>query len=507
MILDKFGKPFKREADLVEEVGASTVTGVRPSRFDGVASGLSPERLGQILRDAVEGDATEYLTLAEEMEEREPHYASVLGVRKLAVSGLERIVKSPTDEKLDLEITDAVRTLITSSMVQDSVSDLLDGLGKGYSAVEIIWRQDAKRWTPERLKWRDPRFFRFDEAGEELRLRDEAEPDDGLPLQPYKWIVHRPRLKSGTTIRGGLARLAAASYACKSFSLRDWMAFAEVFGMPLRVGRYGANADPAQIRKLISAVANLGHDAAAVIPDSMKIEFVKSDAGSGGPQLYEGLAEWLDRQVSKAVLGQTMTSDDGSSQAQATIHNEVRRDLNRADANQLSATIDRDLIRPFVELNWGARPEYPSVQFSFDESEDLQAFSDAIVPLIDRGLRVEASVIRDKFGLPDPEDGAEVLGPMNAAFDAMNRLALNRRANNRESPRDEMDDLIADELKQWKESNEVFDPLLRAVESATSWDDLQAKLDQAMVEGDASGFVRQFGSALLKARGLGDGRD
>jgi phage gp29-like protein len=58
------------------------------------------------------------------------------------------------------------------------------------------------------------------------------------------------------------------------------------------------------------------------------------------------LAEGWDKQVSKAVVGQTMSTDDGSSQAQATIHNEVRVDLLQADAKAESNTLNRYFVRP-----------------------------------------------------------------------------------------------------------------------------------------------------------------
>jgi len=49
-------------------------------------------------------------------------------------------------------------------------------------------------------------------------------------------------LKSGLPIRGGVARLVAVSIMCKVFGLKDWMRFAELFGMPLRISRYGPGA-------------------------------------------------------------------------------------------------------------------------------------------------------------------------------------------------------------------------------------------------------------------------
>jgi phage gp29-like protein len=61
-------------------------------------------------------------------------------------------------------------------------------------------------------------------------------------------VVHQPRLKSGLPLRNGLARLVAVMYMLKSYTVRDWWAFAEKFGIPVVVGKYGNNASPEQIR-------------------------------------------------------------------------------------------------------------------------------------------------------------------------------------------------------------------------------------------------------------------
>ncbi|MCP4698974.1 MAG: DUF935 family protein [Gammaproteobacteria bacterium] len=65
-------------------------------------------------------------------------------------------------------------------------------------------------------------------TGCEVRLPDESGGMDGLELEPYKFIVHMPQLKSGVPVRNGLARLTAFSYMWKMFSVKDWMAFAEM---------------------------------------------------------------------------------------------------------------------------------------------------------------------------------------------------------------------------------------------------------------------------------------
>ena len=101
-LLDAYGQPVSL-AELRHEHAAPQVAGIRTLWTNSVASGLTPQRLAAILQGAVEGDALDYLTLAEEIEERNLHYGSVLSTRKLAVAGLEATVEAASDDSRDVE--------------------------------------------------------------------------------------------------------------------------------------------------------------------------------------------------------------------------------------------------------------------------------------------------------------------------------------------------------------------------------------------------------------------
>jgi phage gp29-like protein len=97
-ILDQHGRPVRRQM-LDKQIAAPSLTGLRSLwNFGEVTNGLTPVGLARVLRSAAEGDHEAYLTLAEEMEERDPHYASVLGTRKRAVSGLPVVVEAASDD-------------------------------------------------------------------------------------------------------------------------------------------------------------------------------------------------------------------------------------------------------------------------------------------------------------------------------------------------------------------------------------------------------------------------
>ncbi|MCF1183732.1 DUF935 domain-containing protein [Marichromatium gracile] len=411
-----------------------TTTGVR-RLWDAasIASGLTPERLARVLRQVDEGEADAYLRLALEMEQRDAHYRAVLGTRKRAVTRLPVTVEAASDAAADIALADEVRALVRAPGFRAMLGQLLDGLGKGFAAVELRWDTSRTPWVPrdhrdpvsgDRVRgyaWIDPRWFRDDRRdGRTLRLRDDAAPLEGLPLPPYRYLIHAPELMSGPALGRGLARVAAVAYMAKRYALKDWLAFAEVYGMPIRIGKWGPSATEEDIATLVSAVANLGSDAAAAIPEGMHIELVQASAAGAGDQVFARLAEWADRQISKAVLGQTASADGtpgalGNQQAQ----DEVRDDIRDADAEELADTLNRDLVGAYLALNHGPiDPEAaPAIVIRAKAPEDIRALSEALAALVPLGLRVEASVVRDRLGIPDPApgEGVELLGRGGAA--------------------------------------------------------------------------------------------
>lgn len=545
-------------AALKEEFAAPELFGIRSVWQDTIASGLTPHGLAYLLEQAGRGYHDRYIMLAVEMEERDLHYASVLQTRKLAISGIEPIVEAGSENAEDEKIAEAVRDLISQpEFIDDYVLDLLDSLGKGFSVVETLWDFSTKQWWPKAYKWRDQRHFVIDRLdGQTLRLKDQTNLQ-GVDLPPFQFSIHHPKLKSGLPIRGGLARLAAWAFLFKSYTLKDWMAFLEVYGMPFRVGRYGKGTTQDERRVLLRAVRQLSTDAAAIIPKEMDIEFIEAKGGSGNA-VFSAKAEYLDKQVSKGVLGQTMTSDNGASLAQAQIHEKVRQDIARADARQLAATVNRDLIRPFVDLNFGPRDFYPTVKWPVVEPEDVKALTEAITKLVPLGLKVSMSGVRNRIGFDEPDEEEELLVPPGAAqppageddpggepsmkgsekarnldlqaeidrwvSGSMNDLTpvvkamyLAREAKEALCPHcgghhtasaqgDELNLLAEDALADWQKDVEpLLKPLKDLFDRATSYADIANGLDDLIAKMDAGPLSDRLAKLAMKARGLGDG--
>lgn len=411
-LLDQYGRPIQKAA-MKREQAAPSLAGVRRPEGNHQAPGLTPPKLARILREAIDGDPERYLELAEDMEERNEHYAGVLGVRKRQVSGLEVTVEAASDAADDVRAADMVREVIGRDDFEDELFDILDAIGKGFSATEIIWDTSEGQWLPSALKWRDPRWFVFDRAdGETIRLKGPGGDED---LWPAKWIVHRAKIKSGLTVRGGIARSVAWAYLFKAFTASDWAVFCEAYGQPIRLGKYGPDATEEQKEVLLRAVASIASDFGGIIPESMAIEFIQATL-SGSLDLYERRSDWLDRQISKLVLGQTATTDaQAGGYAVGKVHDGVREDIERADAKQLAASLNRDLVVPLVSLNMGQRKAYPKLNIGRPDEIDVDKLVKHVQILVPLGLKVGMSTMRDKIGLPDPGKDEELLTPPRQA--------------------------------------------------------------------------------------------
>lgn len=408
-LLDQYGRPVKR-ADLTRDVAGPSLSGVRSQISGYPGDGLTPVRLANILREADAGDPLRYLELAETIEERDPHYLGVLGTRRRSVSQLEITVKDASDDPIDKQAAQFVRDWLDRGELTDELFHILDAIGKGYSLTEIIWDHSEGQWWPDRLELRDPRWFGFHHSDLNTPL---MYGDDGQlePLAPYKFIVARMAAKSGIMTRSGLARIVMWPYLFKKFTERDWTIFCQTYGQPLRLGKFGPDATEEDRATLMRAVSNIAGDCAGIIPESMMIEFIQSKNISGSIDLYERRSDWLDKQVSKAVLGQTATTDaEVGGLGSGKEHRAVQEDIERADATALAAILTRDLVMPMVNLNFGERRKYPKIVIARPEAEDLAAWTSAVTPWVDRGMLVDEGDVREKFGLRAPAAGARILG-------------------------------------------------------------------------------------------------
>lgn len=453
------------------------------------SNGLTPVRLAEIFQEADAGDVMRQMELFEEMEEKDPHLFSQLQTRKNAVTGLDFEVIPFGDEPRDKEIADFIEEQLNGiESFEDVETDLLDAVGKGFAVSEIMWDYDDGHVVVQEIKSRHQKRFFWDSLDDSLKVRTREAPE-GVLLPSNKFIIHKYKARSGHTSRAGILRVVAWMYLFKNYDLKDWVSFAEVYGLPLRLGKYQPGASEADKVALMQALIQIGADAAGIIPDGTTIDFITTEKTSSS-DLYERLARYCDEQMSKAILGQTLTSDSGGgSYAQSKTHNDVRHDLTVADCKALASTLRRDLIRPLCIFNFGEDKRIPHIRFDCEESEDLTQTAEILGILIEKtGLRVPTSFIYKKFSIPEPEADEEIATPRFGGMGAgelpfkadpsPSQLALKDGGGGGPGSQERIDRLAAAAVRKGAGSfKRAFAPVLKIIEKAESLEELKAMME------------------------------
>lgn len=423
-ILDQYGKAIDRGS--LREPQTASIRALENQYLTPMLDGLSPARLSSALRAADNGDLISQHRLFADMEERDAHLYAEMGKRKMGLLNLEWDIVPPRNataaEKASAEwakevIGDGVDDF------EDLILACMDGIGHGFSGIELEWRKEGKELLPEFFP-RPQEWFQLSQDRKALRLRDGSA--DGAELTPFGWIFHEHgKAKTGYIARLGLYRVLSWPFLYKAYGIGDFAEFLETFGLPFVVGKYAAGATDAEKASLMRAVTALGHDARAIMPADMVLEITKIAGGSGsGGGSHLDMVAWADKSQSKCILGGTLTSQaDGKSSTNAlgNVHQEVRHDIIEADARQVAGTLTRHLVYPLIALNRGGVDSLrrcPRMEFDTGVPEDLVAYADALQKLSPL-FNIPASWVRERLHIPEAEEGEEVLGGKSAVADKL----------------------------------------------------------------------------------------
>jgi len=384
------------------------------------ADGLTPSQLVTILRAADEGSIEQAMALFEQMEEKDAHLYSVANTRRLSVTGLEwqilsaAEVRDGVDRSAAEASADYCREILADIERFDEILQHLSlALGKNIALAENVWEYRAGEL---RLVDMVPVSFdrlAFDDMGNP-RVLTKDEPYDGIELLPNKFVVHAPHAVSGHPMRGGLLRVSALSYLGKHFAMKDWLVFAEIFGMPLRVARYESSATPEEKRELLTMLQSLGADAAGIFSKAVELELLEAGHGKAPPP-YENICSFFNRELSKAWLGQTLTVEmSGSSSLRyssgPSVHNEVRLDLRQDDMAKEARTIRRDVLGSITRMRFGPEAPVPFFRRKLDVPRDLRELADVLnVAVNDLKMDVPACWAHNTLGIPTADEGETTL--------------------------------------------------------------------------------------------------
>lgn len=364
--------------------------------------------------------------------ERDTRVHSVMQKRQTAVAEREWYVAPASERPRDKQAAEVCETALTRMNFDKLTVDLLDALLKGYAVVELMPVYRDGLWLIGEAIARDQQRFVFNDK-RQLRLLTRREMVHGVPVPPRKFIVHSHGGKDGNPNGLGLGSKLFWPVFFKRQGIQFWLVLADRYGNPTTMGSYPQSADEGEIDKILRAMQALSHDGVIAKPEGWTIELLEATK-AGNVTTHEQLCRYMDEQIAECVLGETLTTNIGGagSRAAAETHNDVREILVKFDADMLSATLNRTLMRWLTEWNLGFDAAPPTVWRQFTEEEDLNQRVKRDSALARMGWHMTEEKFAETYGdgyvyrpprapaaaAPPPAEGADAPGSDSAFAEA-----------------------------------------------------------------------------------------
>jgi hypothetical protein len=342
---------------------------------------------------------------------------STLNSRASAFLGRETRFKAANDSAAAKECLDAWVKWWPILSGDSAIRELQDyGTMMGFAHAQILWDTDQPGLDYAPTMRPFPPVFTWYEWT--LRKFMAVSQDGMVPIIPGngKWIEHAPYGSYRGWIRGAI-RPVVEPWMLRHFGFRDMARFGEVHGNPTRVGKVPIVGDPQQRLDFENALANLGADAAMIVPtgvaeDGTGYDYELVEAEGSAWQVHPAQIDRCDMAIVLALLMINLdTSVDGGSAWGAKSKMDVRSEGAQLDNQSWKRTLYMQLARPFAYLNYGdanlapwtwydvvGREEYANNAKQFSEfGRGLMSMSTAGIKFKDPdALRLYAT---ERFGL------------------------------------------------------------------------------------------------------------
>ena len=348
------------------------------------------------------------LKLYDEVD-RDAHAGSVLQTRYLAVTGKEWEMLPGEDTPRGREIAQSVADALKGCNFLQASMELLQAILYGYSVAEVMWDTRDGKVVPKKLYCKHSRRFRFG-VDRSPRLLTRQNSITGEEIPERKFVVFSYG-SSDNPYGKGLGQKLWWPVWFKKHGIKFWLIFLDKFGQPTPVGKYKPGALPEQKRTLLEAIEAIHTETGVTIPEDMAIDLLESSRS--GRATYETLCDYMDRQCSKAVLGQTLTTEVGKtgSYAASQTHGEVRQDILEADASLFCECLNSTLIRWIVDFNYWGVDKYPTLNIRTEPEDELKDLAERDRILVNEiGVPVEEDYFYNTYNIPTPKGGSLVKG-------------------------------------------------------------------------------------------------
>lgn len=319
------------------------------------------------------------------------HLQSVLRKQKASV------LSTPIQFSRDGTVDEKIQEHIDSPWFGDLLEDIIEDEWKGVGGSLFQFYRD-KEWIKYDLI---PR--KHVDALNRVIMRNQTD------FTGQSWDEFDDLLYVGDPRQIGALAELAFWVIIKRNDVGDWAQFAEIFGQPMREGTYDAWDDNAR-QKLINDIMALGASPVFIHPEGTKINLIESSQKGSTCDVYERLATFCNSEISKRVLGNTLTTEvgDKGTQALGTVQQEGEQDITFFVKRRLLNILNYDVTETFANL--GINTTGGKFSFVPPKKKDLSAKITIDCALKNQiGLPIDDDYFYEEYGIPKPDNYDQIV--------------------------------------------------------------------------------------------------
>ena len=254
------------------------------------------------------------------------------------------------------------------------------------------------------------------------------------------WDTYPDLLFVGGKSDLGLLAKAAPWVIYKRNTTADWAQFSEVFGMPIQEYIYETDDEDARKRALEDA-NSIGALATFIHGKDTELQLREAGNKTGSADVYERFCERCNNEISKLILGNTLTteSSENGTQALGTVHKKVEDKVAQSDRLYILDVLNYDMADIFTAMGI----DTSNGQFCFPEEKDVDMNTKMSILTqlkTSYGLPIDDDYLYEEFGIPKPKDYDKIKAEQEEQRARQQELAaqvLQARPSNEEDGKDD----------------------------------------------------------------------
>lgn len=365
---------------------------------------------------------------------RDDQCASCYQQRRDAVVAAEIMVEPGGKRAIDVKAADFLREQIAALQFDRHTAGMHSAVWYGHAVSELLYATDGRYITIDDIRVREVGRFKFS-RDRKLYLRTETG-DEPMPERKF-WTVNSGVYHDDEPYGLGLAHYAYWPVFFKRNDIKFWLVHKEKFAMPTITGKAPAGQfdDDKRRAEILRQLRSFATETAILIPEGVEVDLL--EATRSGTATYQELLNAMDAAISKIILSQTMTTDNGSSRSQAQVHEGVRDLVVKSDADLLCQTWNAGPATWLTEWNFPGAA-VPRVWRNTEPPDDLTARAERDTKIYALGFEPTEDYVKDTYGDGwvkrgmdmglTPQQAQQVPGQLAAEFAELGAIAALRGA-------------------------------------------------------------------------------